>query len=271
MSSYLVTGASRGIGLEYVRQLSQNSKNTVIGLVRNAAKSVYLQEITHLPNVHVVEGDITSVEAMQKAAKDIAAITGGSLDYIIENAGGNYGTSATFTDPKIDQNSLVEELKINFDINAVSGVVVTNALLPLLRKGKAKKLIFISSAAGDIAFIRATGTAEMASYGASKSALNFIAQKYAIELADEGIVVLALSPGFVDTNSTKEGGAPQPSEEDMKTWGGIFAKWVKHQPDWDQKPLTVQDSVQKQLKVIASVGPEDSGKLLSQNGNTTWL
>ncbi|KAI9289832.1 NAD(P)-binding protein [Umbelopsis sp. AD052] len=271
MTSYLVTGASRGIGLEFIRQLSQDSNNTVIALVRNAAKSVYLQEISDLPNVHVVEGDVTSVETMQKAAEDVAAITGGSLDYILENAGGIYGSDTSLADPSNDLATLVNELKGNFELNAVSGVITTNAFLPLLRKGKAKKIILISSAIGDIQFTRTTGFAGNAPYGVGKAALNFIAQKYAVELADEGFVVLALSPGLVDTSSTKEGEQTQPSEEDLKKFQAIFDQWVKSQPDWDRKPLTVQDSVSKQLKVIAAVGPNDSGKLLSQNGNTAWL
>ncbi|KAI9289830.1 putative short-chain dehydrogenases/reductase [Umbelopsis sp. AD052] len=271
MTSYLVTGASRGIGLEFIRQLSQDPNNTVIALVRSAAKSVYLQEVSDLPNVHVVEGDVTSVEIMKKAAESVAAITGGSLDYIIENAGGAYGADTSFANPNNDPSTLVEELKGNFELNAVSGVITTNAFLPLLRKGKAKKIIFISSAIGDIQFTRVTGFAGTAAYGVGKAALNFIAQKYASELAAENFVVLALSPGFVDTSSTKEGEQTQPSEEDMKNLQAVFDQWVKSQPDWDRKPLTVQDSVTKQLKVISTVGPKDSGKLLSQNGNTAWL
>ncbi|KAI9289833.1 NAD(P)-binding protein [Umbelopsis sp. AD052] len=271
MTSYVVTGASRGIGLEFIRQLSQDPNNTVIALVRNAAKSVYLQEISHLPNIHVVEGDVTSVEKMQKAAESVATITGGSLDYVIQNAGGIYGSDTSLADPSNDLSTLVDDLKGDFEVNAVSGVITTNAFLPLLRQGKAKKIILISSAIGDIQFTRTTGFAGIASYGAGKAALNFIAQKYAVELASEGFVVLPLSPGFVDTSSTKEGGQTQPSEEDIKKMQAIFDQWVKSQPDWDRKPLTLQDSVSKQLKVIAAVGPEDSGKLISQNGNTAWL
>ncbi|KAI8584521.1 hypothetical protein K450DRAFT_216745 [Umbelopsis ramanniana AG] len=271
MTSYLVTGASRGIGLEFIRQLSEDSKNTVIALVRNAAKSVYLQEITHLPNVHVVEGDVTSIETMKKAAESVTAITGGTLDYIIENAGGDIGTDTSLANPNRDPSTLVEELKGNFELNAVSAVITTNAFLPLLRKGKAKKIILISSAIGDLEFTRITGFVGIPAYGVSKAALNYIAQKYAAELAAEDFVVLALSPGLVDTSSTKEGEQTQPSEEDIKKMQAIFEQWAKSQPDWDRKPLTVQDSVTKQLKVISSVGPKDSGKLLSQNGNTAWL
>ncbi|KAI9289831.1 NAD(P)-binding protein [Umbelopsis sp. AD052] len=271
MTSYVVTGASRGIGLEFIRQLSQDSKNTVIALVRNAAKSEHLQKISHLPNVHVVEGDVTSVETMKKAAESVAAITGGSLDYIIENAGGIYGADTSLADPSKDLSTLVDELKGNFDLNAVSGVITTNAFLPLLRKGTAKKIIFISSVIGDIQFTRTTEFTGIVSYGAGKAALNYIAQKYAVELASEGFVVLPLSPGFVDTSSTKEQKQDQPSEDDMKKFQAVTGQWAKSQPDWDRKPLTVQDSVTKQLKVIAAVGPEDSGKMISQNGNTAWF
>ncbi|KAH8553728.1 hypothetical protein BGW37DRAFT_269596 [Umbelopsis sp. PMI_123] len=270
MASYLVTGASRGIGLEYVRQLSEDGKNTVIGLVRNAAKANFLHEISGRPNVHIVEGDITSIEKMQKAAGIVSSITGGSLDYIIENAGGNFGTNSSLAKPNVELPTLIEQINENFEVNAISGVITTNVFLPLLRKGKAKKIILISSALGDIDFTRTSEFPYAAPYGIAKVAVNFIVQKYAVELAEEGFVVIALSPGVVDVSSTKEGGPPQLTEEEMKFWAAAFEDFKKVAPDWDGKPLAVQDSVSKQLKVIGSLSPKDAGKMLSQNGNNVW-
>ncbi|KAH8553727.1 hypothetical protein BGW37DRAFT_269518 [Umbelopsis sp. PMI_123] len=269
MASYLVTGASRGIGLEYVRQLSEDGKNTVIGLVRNAAKANFLHEISGRPNVHIVEGDITSIEKMQKAADIVSSITG-SLDYIIENAGGNFGTNSALANPNVELSSLIDQIKENFEVNAISGVITTNVFLPLLRKGKAKKIILISSALGDIDFTRTSEFPYAAPYGIAKVAVNFIVQKYAVELAEEGFVVIALSPGVVDVSSTKEGGPPQLTEEEMKFWAAADKHFRKAAPNWDGKPLAVQDSVSKQLKVIGSLSPKDAGKMLSQNGNNVW-
>jgi NAD(P)-dependent dehydrogenase (short-subunit alcohol dehydrogenase family) len=269
MASYVITGASRGIGLEYVRQLSEEPKNTVFAVVRNKAKANFLEPVAGRPNVHVLEGDVQSIEKMQEAAKEVAAVTGGSLDFLIANAGGNIGSNTSLANSNIDQATIVQELKDNFDINATSVVITNNAFLPLLRNGKEKKIIDISSALGDIEFNKITEFPHSAPYGVSKAAVNFIVQKYAVELAPEGFTVLALSPGLVDTSSTKEGGPP--SAEELKFLDAAADLWIKAAPGWDRKPITVQDSVSKQIKVIHSIGQEESGKLLSQNGNTTWI
>jgi NAD(P)-dependent dehydrogenase (short-subunit alcohol dehydrogenase family) len=269
MVSYVITGASRGIGLEYVRQLSENPNNTVFALVRSRAKSNFLEPYTERPNVHVVEGDVISIEKMQNAAKEVAAITGGSLDVLIANAAGSIGSNTSLANPSVDLAVVAQELKDNFEINAVSAVITNNVFLPLLRNGKEKKIIDISSALGDTEFTRVTGFAHIAPYAVGKAALNFIVQKYASELASEGFTVLALSPGLVDTSSTKEG--PPPTAEQLKGMEAAANLWMKAAPNWDRKPISVQDSVSKQIKVIQGVGQKDSGKLLSQNGNTDWL
>ena len=124
MPSYAVIGASRGIGLEFVRQLVGESAlktaslidhatqavrpdTTVYAVVRNAAKSTHLQDaIKSLKNVHVVEADVVdhiSLEArspasrlrrrvadiaihLQQAAQQVSELSGGTLDYLIHNA-----------------------------------------------------------------------------------------------------------------------------------------------------------------------------------------
>jgi NAD(P)-dependent dehydrogenase (short-subunit alcohol dehydrogenase family) len=80
----------------------------------------------------------------------------------------------------------------------VGTVVVTNAFLPLIEKGAQKKVINISSAAGDSEFVEKTGYAS-AAYGISKAALNYINTKYATEFRGKGHTFLAISPGLVKT------------------------------------------------------------------------
>lgn len=85
--------------------------------------------------------------------------------------------------------------------NVVGAVAVTNAFLPLIEKGTQKKVINISSAAGDSEFVEKTGYVTSAAYGISKAALNFINTKYATEFRGRGYTFLAISPGFVDTSA----------------------------------------------------------------------
>ena len=81
----------------------------------------------------------------------------------------------------------------------IGAVAITNAFLPLIEKGTQKKVINISSAAGDPGFVQKTGYAS-AAYGISKAALNYITAKYAVEFRGKGYTFLAISPGFVETS-----------------------------------------------------------------------
>ncbi|OAX79764.1 hypothetical protein ACJ72_05918 [Emergomyces africanus] len=88
MPSYLVTGASRGIGWAFLDQLSADANNTVIAIVRNklATEQKVLDKLPGRPNIHILESDLTNYDTLQAAAADTAKITGGSLDYLIANA-----------------------------------------------------------------------------------------------------------------------------------------------------------------------------------------
>ena len=75
-----------------------------------------------------------------------------------------------------------------------------NAFLPLIRNGKEKKIVFISSGIADIDVIRTAAIPFQVGYGVSKAGANVVMAKYAVELASEGILTLSLSPGWVSTD-----------------------------------------------------------------------
>ncbi|KAK7063705.1 hypothetical protein R3P38DRAFT_2756566 [Favolaschia claudopus] len=100
MSSYVVTGASRGIGLEFVKQLSANDKNQVFAVVRNKSKATFLQDLSR-KNVTIVEADVTDAKALGLAAAEVAKATGNKLDYLINNAGSS--TNPGFTLDQLHQ------------------------------------------------------------------------------------------------------------------------------------------------------------------------
>ncbi|KZP04396.1 hypothetical protein FIBSPDRAFT_941025 [Athelia psychrophila] len=91
MSSYAITGAARGLGVdlwlqfEFVRQLSLKPENTVFALVRSLSTSQKLAALD-AKNIHILQADITDVAALKIAAATMHKITGGSLDYLINNA-----------------------------------------------------------------------------------------------------------------------------------------------------------------------------------------
>ena len=82
-----------------------------------------------------------------------------------------------------------------------SGIYVINAFLDLVRHGKEKKIISISSQSGDVEFTRITQLPMTMGYSAAKAAMNIVITKFGAELAPEGIKTLSLSPGWVDTDA----------------------------------------------------------------------
>ncbi|OZJ06365.1 hypothetical protein BZG36_00753 [Bifiguratus adelaidae] len=269
MSSYVVTGASRGIGLEFVRQLSDHPSNTVIAVVRNKSNIPHLAPLLARANVHAVQADVTSPEQLAEAAVEVGQITGGSLDVLIANAGiSEKGAGVTLAQPGLDQRELGKAMVNMFEWNTVSAVWTNNAFLPLLRRGKQKKIIDTSSGLGDVEFTKKTNTSGMAPYSISKAALSFAVLKYAIELQPEGFTVVAISPGLVDTSSTKD--TPPPTEEEMKQFAVVAETWAAAYPNWDRKPISVEESVRCQLQTIEAIGPQDNGRFMSHHNDDQW-
>ncbi|KAG9127916.1 hypothetical protein FRC07_007567 [Ceratobasidium sp. 392] len=86
--SYLITGASKGLGLEFVDQLSAAPDTLVFGLVRNPDTSVKLRDLqSQRKNIHIVTADVRNLQELNDAVKQVTAVTGGSLDWLINNAG----------------------------------------------------------------------------------------------------------------------------------------------------------------------------------------
>lgn len=85
--------------------------------------------------------------------------------------------------------------------NLISNIYVVNSFLDLVRKGKEKKIIFISSMSGDLEFNRITGLPALLGYSIAKAGMNIIMTKFGVELAEDGINTLSMSPGWVATDA----------------------------------------------------------------------
>lgn len=94
MPSYVITGASRGLGYAFLQHLSRDSSNVVIGLVRNKAATDEKVQKDGLKNVHIIQADVVDIPALKKAAEETTQLTGGSLDVLINNAAFISDTSA---------------------------------------------------------------------------------------------------------------------------------------------------------------------------------
>jgi len=266
MPSYLITGASRGIGLEFIKQLSASNDNTVFAVVRNTKTATGLQEIGR-KNVHILEADITDHKTLKAAAAEVSKVTGGKLDVLINNAAlvSDERQSYLLDGYDGEEELLEKDLRTNFEVNVIGVVHTINAFLPLVRAGTLKQVITVSSGVGDLDFTDATEFPYLAPYSISKAAVNMVVAKYAVQYKKEGLVFLAISPGLVNTQTKP------PTPEQMKffqTMAGFFGKVAP--PDF-KGMISPTESVEMMLKVFSGLSEKDSGAFISHKGSKEWL
>ncbi|RSL51882.1 hypothetical protein CEP54_011183 [Fusarium duplospermum] len=271
MASYLVTGASRGLGFEFLRQLSDKSDNIVIGLVRNKQATIEKieRDLSARKNVHIIQADINDYEALKASVDETSKITGGKLDYIIANAGLVSPWSAY--DPLSvlgeQPEKLEEDLIASFKVNVVGNIHLFNLYVPLLLKGQAKKAITLSTGMADPDFVSQFSISVSAPYAISKAAVNLAVAKFDAQYRKDGVLFMAVSPGMVDTGHYDEA-----TEEQTQKAGEMLKQFQSYAPSFT-KPITPQESVTAVLSVMhkASIEAGNGGSFVSHFGNKQWL
>lgn len=196
-TTVLVTGANRGIGLEFARQYRARGYR-VIGTARSPDRAEDLRML----GARVEQLDIADTESVRALAE---RLQGQPIDILINNAGIRGHEARTLQDLQVDS------LSWAFDVNSLGALRVTQALLDNLRRGDAKKIVSISSTMGSVRLNRVGGDY---GYRTTKAALNMITKSLAGELAKDGMVVVALNPGWVQTDLGGER-APMTPEESI--------------------------------------------------------
>jgi NAD(P)-dependent dehydrogenase (short-subunit alcohol dehydrogenase family) len=197
----LVTGANKGIGFETGRQLGAQGMTVLVGArdeERGRAAESALRDGG--ADARFVQLDVTDAKSVQRAAEWIEAEYG-RLDVLVNNAG--TATIARRGGPP-SQTSL-DDMRAVYEINVFGVVTVTNAMLPLLRRAEAARIVNVSSEVGSIGSQTnpASPLAQMpasAQYPSSKAALDMLTAMYAKELRDTPIKVNAANPGYTDTD-----------------------------------------------------------------------
>ncbi|KZT03449.1 NAD(P)-binding protein [Laetiporus sulphureus 93-53] len=196
MPSYLITGAGRGLGLVLVRQLLKKPDTFVIATARKPEASQGLQSLAKeysKDRLVLFRLDVLDFASYDALAAKVAPLLPNGLDYLINNAGVSYQDYIPFD--KIDLKLYEEELRVN----AIAPIHVTRTFLPLIRKGKAKKIVFFTSILGSITL--ATNWSDLQPvYSVSKAALNTTVRLWAVPLASEGIATVLLHPGWAGTD-----------------------------------------------------------------------
>ena len=180
----LVTGASSGLGVEFVRQLAAKGLNCVLVARRQDRMDALASDVqkTHGVQTRVIARDLTRDSACEQVAEAVADL---EIGLLINNAG--YGLAGKYhlLDPDRQVNMTV--------LNCVVPVLLTNFFLPPMRKRGRGGLIFLASTAGY------QPTPTFATYGATKAFNLMLGEALWREYRKDGIDSLALSPGFTQT------------------------------------------------------------------------
>jgi NAD(P)-dependent dehydrogenase (short-subunit alcohol dehydrogenase family) len=234
MKTLLITGASRGIGLEHVRQALVAGEH-VIAACRAPDGAVALQQLLAEHGAAKLRLEALDVASGASIAALAARLAGTPIDRLINNAG-IYGY-APWPKGAAEQSLAAMDYDLWDDvlrINLVGPFRVTAGLLPNLLAGGDKQVIMMSSDLGSIAN-NTQGTSH--AYRSSKAAINMITRGLAIDLKDSGVTVVSMAPGWVRTDL-----------------GGSDGHW------------SVEDSVAGQRRVLATLGLADSGSFVDLTG-----
>ena len=218
----VVTGANRGLGLEFAKQLLAGGAR-VIGTARKPSEATELAAL----GATVATLDVADDDSVAAFAK---TLEGKSIDLLINNAGGS-GRAAT--EGGIDYDEIARVLNVNL----IGPMRTTAALLPALERGRGKRIVNISSRLGSVEL---NDSGSFLGYRESKAGLNMYSRSLAQELKPKGIVCIAMSPGWVRTDM----GGPQATLSPEESIRGMLAVIAKLDADssgqyfqWDGETL----------------------------------
>ncbi|XP_026395249.1 uncharacterized protein LOC113290001 isoform X1 [Papaver somniferum] len=247
----MVQGASRGIGLEFVRQLlEKQEKGHVVATCRNPDGATSLLELKNKfpERLNILQLDVTDESTIEASAKSVQERYG-SLNLLINTTGvlsvPNVLQPET-TLSKVEKASLL----LAYEVNAVGPILVIKHMWPLLKKGGGsgteRDVAVVASLSARVGSIGDNRLGGWHSYRASKTALNQLTKTVSVEFGrkKDPIACILLHPGTVDTDLSK------PFQRNVAE-GKLFTK---------------EFSVQKLLGIINSVKPSDNGKFFAWDG-----
>ncbi|KAL1754506.1 hypothetical protein FB107DRAFT_215637 [Schizophyllum commune] len=191
---YLVTGASRGIGLALVTLLAARPNTIVFAGARDPARATALQALAklHPDRFHILKLIVPDKDDHLAAAEEIMRVAG-RLDVVIANA-----AFADVFDSALDLRP--EDMVRHFEVNTIGPLILFQTTYPLLKESKTPKFVTISSGMGSITFAGQTDVLTIP-YGASKAAVNWVTRKLHHDFPD--FVIFPISPGTVSTDGSR--------------------------------------------------------------------
>ncbi len=195
----LVTGATRGIGIETVRQLAEAGVHTLLaGRDRQKAVAAALTLQTQGLPVEAIALDVTDADSIAAAVREVEQ-RHRRLDILVNNAGilvDEFGR-------KVSEQG-IDVWRKTFDTNVFGLIATTQAFLPLLHKSDAGRIVNVSSLLGSMALHSDPASPiydfKVPAYNVSKSAVNAWTVQLAYELRDSRIKINTIHPGYVKTD-----------------------------------------------------------------------
>ena len=230
-STVMVTGANRGLGLEFARQYAADGWR-VLATYRNPDVAGELLELAQQDNVQAFRLDVSDFDAIAALAEDLHDET---IDVFLSNAG--------LFGPKPGAESDLRQSFGHIDYGIVRKVLTVNSLAPLkcaesfvehIARSEQRKFVALSSIEGSIS----RAQRDLYAYRSSKAALNMVTRLLSGDLADRGITVVSICPGWVKTRM-----------------GGEFAK------------LELTPAIRDFRGLVARLTLEESGRFIESPGN----
>lgn len=193
MDTVLITGANRGLGLEFAKQYAAGGWR-VIACSRHSSPGL-AGLIGLQPGVMPFALDVTDSGQIERLAAELA---GEAIDVLINNAG-TMGKSAFGGSASADQrfgNTNYEDFENILRANVMGPLKMAEAFVEHVARSRQKKIVTLSSVLGSVSLNTSGG---LYCYRASKAAVNAIVKSMSIDLAERGILAVALHPGWVRT------------------------------------------------------------------------
>ncbi|WP_234496878.1 SDR family oxidoreductase [Vibrio maritimus] len=188
MATVLITGANRGLGLEFVRQYS-NKDWTILAACRSPETATELKEMSeHKGSIELIQLDVTNESDINQLGE---ALKGRPIDHLMLNAGVLGDDCATLG--QMTQASWLQVLSVN----TVAPALLIQALSDNVAASEHKTIVGISTR---VASLSDNSSGNMYSYRASKVALNQILVSAAKNLEAQGVKTLAIHPGWIQTD-----------------------------------------------------------------------
>lgn len=188
MATILVTGANRGLGLEFIKHYLDRGDH-VIGTFRDKHSSGELIQMgVTYDKLEIISLDVSSEKSLKTFPNLLGDI---AIDIFINNAGVYGPRNSSFK--HVDIETWIPALKIN----TIAPIILTQLIIDNLKKGSKKKLIYITSKMGSIDDNSGGGSYV---YRSTKAALNAVVKSLSIDLKSEEMIVALLHPGWVQTD-----------------------------------------------------------------------